>query len=376
MKIVIAPGAFKHSLSARAAADSIAHGLQRSGLGAELVRLPIADGGNGTLDALLASGGQRIEEMTLDPLGRSFVAAFGLLADGITAVVEMALASGLECLRPDEFDALHTSTYGTGVLMQAALNTGAKRVIVGLGGSATTDGGAGCLQALGVSLQNATGDELPGGGAALARLQRVDFSGLDPRWQQVEVVLAADVENPAIGPQGAAAVFGPQKGASPEDVILLDRALNHYFGVIAAQTGVDVRAVPGGGAAGALAAGLMTCLNTRLQSGADLILDHNGFDTAVRGASLVITGEGRMDSQTISGKGPIGAARRAKQWGVPTVALVGSLQVDDIQLHDAGIQAVLPIISAPMSLADAIASATELLEAAALRLGYLLQIRQ
>jgi glycerate kinase len=287
----------------------------------------------------------------------------------------MALASGLELLRPDELNALKASSYGTGVLMQAALNLGARRVIVGLGGSATTDGGAGCLQALGVRLLDSRGDELPPGGGSLGALQRVDFSGLDPRWGQTEVILAADVENPAVGPEGAAAIFGPQKGASPADVILLDGALDHFFGVVAGQTGRDLRAEPGGGAAGALAAGLMTCLPARLQSGADLILDYNGFDAAVKGAVLVITGEGQMDSQTISGKGPIGVARRAKRLGVLTVALVGSLQADDALLHEVGLQAVLPIIDQPMPLESALQRAPELLEAAALRLGYLLQLR-
>lgn len=375
MKIVIAPGAFKHSLSAGQAAEAIERGLRRSGLGADLIRLPIADGGNGTLDAFLAGGGRRVEAMTLDPLERPLASAFGLLEDGQTAVIEMALASGLELLRPDELDAVRATSYGTGLLMQAALVSGARRVIVGLGGSATTDGGAGCLQALGARLLDAEGLELPTGAGALETVQRVDFSGVDARWQEVEVILAADVDNPAVGPMGAAAVFGPQKGATPADVAFLDGAIDHFLGVIARQTGGDVRTIPGGGAAGALAAGLMTCLPARLQSGADLILDYNGFDEAVCEAALVITGEGRMDAQTIQGKGPMGVARRANRLGVPTVALVGGLGVDAAVLHKAGLQAVLPIVSGPMSLEDAIRQAADLLEGAALRLGYVLQIR-
>jgi glycerate 2-kinase len=376
MKIIIAPGAFKHSLSARAAAEAIERGLVKSGLGAEFRLLPIADGGNGTLDAFLAGGGERIETEALDPLGRRIRAAFGLLPDGETAVIEMALASGLELVRRDELNAIKASTYGTGILMQAALDAGARRVIVGIGGSATTDGGAGCLQALGVRLLDADMNLLPTGADALAQVRQVDFSGLDSRWQQVEVIVAADVENPAVGPNGTAAVYGPQKGANPAEVDFLDRVLTHFFGVIAAQTGKDVRDVPGGGAAGALAAGLMTCLPARIQSGADLTLDYNGFDAAVSTADLVITGEGRMDSQTLSGKGPIGAARRAKQLGVPTVALVGGLQIDDALLHEAGLQAVLPIIPGPMPLDEALQRAAELLEMAARRLGYLLQLQK
>ncbi len=375
MKIIIAPGAFKHSLSARAAAEAIARGIRRSGLAAEYSLLPIADGGNGTLDAFLAGGGQRMETEALDPLGRPIRAALGLLPDGETAVIEMALASGLELLRRDELDAIKASTYGTGMLMQAALEKGARRIIVGIGGSATTDGGAGCLQALGIRLLDAEGHSLPTGADALTKVAQVDFSGLDPRWQQVEVILAADVENPAVGPSGAAAVYGPQKGASPADVAYLEQALSHFFGVIAAQTGTDLGGVPGGGAAGALAAGLMTCLPARIQSGADLILNFNGFNTAVRDADLVITGEGRMDSQTLSGKGPMGAARRAAQLGIPTVALVGGLEVSDALLHEAGLQAVLPIVPGPMLLDEALQRAAELLETAALRLGYLLQIQ-
>jgi len=376
MKIIIAPGAFKHSLSARAAAEAIERGLLRSGLRAEFLLLPIADGGNGTLDAFLAGGGERIEAEVLDPLGRRIRSAFGLLPDGETAVIEMALASGLELVRRDELDPIKASTIGTGMLMQAALEAGAKRIIVGIGGSATSDGGAGCLRALGVRLLDANGNLLPTGADALAQVTQIDFGGLDSRWQQVEVILAADVENPAVGPSGAAAVYGPQKGASPADVDYLDRGLTHFFSVIASQTGKDLRSVPGGGAAGALAAGLMTCIPARIQSGADLILDYNGFDAAVRTADLVITGEGRMDSQTLSGKGPISAARRAKQLGVPTVALVGGLQVDDAQLHEAGLQAVLPIIPGPMPLDEALKQAAELLEMAARRLGYLLQIQK
>lgn len=376
MKIIIAPGAFKHSLSARAAAEAIERGLLKSGLGAECRLLPIADGGNGTLDAFLAGGGERIETEVLDPLGRRIRSAFGLLQDGDTAVIEMALASGLELVHRDELNAIKASTYGTGMLMQAALEAGARRVIVGIGGSATTDGGAGCLQALGVRLLDVDGNLLPTGADALAAVTQVEFSGLDSRWQQVDVILAADVENPAVGPNGAAAVYGPQKGASPADTAYLDRVLTHFFGVIATQTGNDLRAVPGGGAAGALAAGLMTCLPAQIQSGADLILDYNGFDAAVSTADLVITGEGRMDSQTLSGKGPISAARRAKQLGAPTVALVGGLQIDDALLHEAGLQAVLPIVPRPMPLDEALQRAAELLEMAARRLGYLLQLQQ
>lgn len=374
MKILIAPGAFKHSLSATAAAEAIGRGLRRSGLDAELVFLPVADGGNGTLDAFLAGGGQRINVSVLNPLRRPIAAAFGLMPDGETAVIEMALASGLELLRPGELNPLVTTTYGTGQLMQAALEAGARRVIVGMGGSATVDGGAGCLQALGVRLLDAYGQDVPPGGGSLSSVYTIDVSGLDTRWRAVEVIIASDVENPTTGETGAAAVFGPQKGAGPHEVRVLEAGLRHFFTKVRDQLGVDVLETPGGGAAGALSAGLMAVLGGRIESGIDLILDRRGFDEHLRGARLVITGEGRMDEQTVYGKGPIGVARRARAAGVPTVALVGGLNADDSLLHEAGLQAVLPIVTGPMPLDDALRRAPELVERAALRLGYLLML--
>lgn len=375
MKILIAPGAFKHSLTAAAAADFIARGLRRSGMAAELVLLPIADGGNGTLDAYLAGGGRRLSAASLDPLGRPARAAFGLLPDGTTAVIEMALASGLELLHPGELNPLLTTTYGTGLLLKAALDAGAKRVIIGLGGSATVDGGAGCLQALGVRLLNAYGQAIPPGGSGLTNLHTIDTAGLDPRWREVEVIIASDVDNPAVGGRGAAAVFGPQKGAGPHEVRILESGLRHFFTKVRDQLGVDVLDVPGGGAAGAFAAGLMAFLSGRIESGIDLILQHRQFDEHLRDSDLVVTGEGRLDEQTLGGKGPLGVARRAQAAGVPVVALVGGLDVDDAALRAAGLTAALPIVTAPMALDEALHRAPELLERAALRLGYLLALR-
>lgn len=375
MKILIAPGAFKHSLSTNAAAEAIKRGLQRSGLVAELVISPIADGGNGTLDAFLASGGQRVEELVLDPLQRPVMSAYGLIDDGQTAIIEMALASGLELLRPDELDALAATTYGTGTLLKAALDTGAKRFIIGLGGSATNDGGAGCMQALGVRFFDWQGQEVPPGGGNLHLVETIDASRIDPRWQECEVIIASDVNNPAVGEHGAAYVFAPQKGASPQQVKTLDDNLRHFFTLVRDQLGVDVLTVPGGGAAGAFGAGLMAFLNGRIESGIDLILAHNRFDEQLKDADLVITGEGQIDAQTIHGKGPIGVARLAQEHGVPTIALVGGLNVDDTLLHDAGIWAAFPIVTAPMTLDEALSRADELVERAALRVGYLLRLK-
>ena len=374
MRIIVAPGAFKNSLTAQQAAAAIARGLQQSGLDASLVLAPVADGGNGTLDAMLAAGGERRSLAVRGPLGAMLQAEWGLLPDGRTAVIEMALASGMELLAQDELDPLRASTFGTGQLLAAALAAGATRIILGLGGSATVDGGAGCLQALGVQLLDAQGEQVAPGGAQLGRIARVDASGLDPRWQQVELLLASDVDNPALGEQGAAAVFGPQKGADAQQVALLEAQLSHFFTLIHEQTGRDVRQLPGGGAAGAFAAGLMAFLETRLQPGIELVLAHSGFAQALAGADLVITGEGQMDEQTIHGKGPIGVARLALERNVPTVALVGGLAVHDAQLHAAGMQAVLSLTPRPMSLAEALADAPQLLERAALRLGRILQV--
>ena len=374
MRIIVAPGAFKNSLTAQQAAAAIARGLEQSGLDASLVLAPVADGGNGTLDAMLAAGGERRSLGVKGPLGAMVQAEWGLLPDGRTAVIEMALASGMELLPQDELDPLRASTFGTGQLLAAALAAGATRIILGLGGSATVDGGGGCLQALGVQLLDARGEQVAPGGAQLGNIVRVDASGLDPRWQQVELLLASDVDNPALGEQGAAAVFGPQKGADAQQVALLEAQLTHFFTLIHVQTGRDVRQLPGGGAAGAFAAGLMAFLETQLQPGIELVLAHSGFAQALAGADLVITGEGQMDEQTIHGKGPIGVARLARERNVPTVALVGGLAVHDAQLHAAGMQAVLSLTPRPMSLDEALADAPQLLERAALRLGRILQV--
>jgi glycerate kinase len=372
MRIIIAAGALKHSLSAVEAAQAIARGLHHSGIGADLVLLPIADGGNGTLEAFLLSGGQEIVIPVSDPLGRPIKASFGLL--GSTAVIEMALASGLEHLKPDELSPLTATTYGTGQLMKAALDAGAERVIVGVGGSATVDGGAGCMQALGVRFLDTDGKEIPPGGGSLHLIEKIDMHGLDPRWKNVEVIIASDVINPTLGEQGAAAIFGPQKGASPADVETLENNLRDFFMLVAGELGVDVRDTPGGGAAGALSAGLMAFLGGKIQSGIDLILDVRSFDQMLEDAALVITSEGRMDTQTIHGKGPVGVAKRAQARGVRTVALVGGLAAPDHVLHEAEVWAALPIIDTPMTIDTALAQAERLIERAAERLGYLLQL--
>ena len=374
MNILIAAGAFKQSLTAAEACAAIQLGLTQSGLEAKIEQLPIADGGNGTLDAFLAGGGRRVTVPVVDPLGRPIEADYGLIDDGRTAVVEMALASGLELLTPAELDPLVATTYGTGQLMMDALAQGVERILIGLGGSATVDGGMGCMGALGVKLLDAPGREIAAGGGALAEIATVDASSMDPRWNDVEIIIASDVENPTLGETGAARIFGPQKGADAAMVEQLERNLNHCFTMIFEQRGVDVRAVKGGGAAGAFAAGLMAFLQCRIESGIELVLEHNRFREKLADCSLVITGEGQIDAQTLDGKGPLGVAKLAGAQGVPTIAVVGGLNIDDARLHEAGIQAAFSVVDKPMPLETALADAQDLARRAALRLGYVLQV--
>ena len=379
-KIIVAAGALKGSLSATAAADAIQRGLIKSGWNAYIVILPIADGGDGTLDAFLSStGGQQINCRAHDPLGREIDSAFGLLPDG-TAVIEMAQASGLALLDPAQVNpssALAASTYGTGELIRAALDHGAKRVIVGLGGSASTDGGAGCLAALGVRFLDSQGHALKQfGGGTLDQIAHIDTTDLDSRTRQVEWIIATDVQNPAVGEQGAAYIFAPQKGAHDQATVMrLDNNLRHFFERARIHSGNDVSEIGGGGAAGAFAAGLIAFLGGRIQSGIDLLLDQVGFDAQVANATFVITSEGRLDGQTLGGKAPLGVARRAAAYDVPTIALVGGLQGDPAALVAHGL-IPFPILPAPMSLEQAVRDADALIEGAAQRLGYLLQIGQ
>ena len=376
MKIIIAPNAFKGALSAPRAAQAIAEGLRRAGYD-DLHLLPIADGGDGTLDAFLhALGGQRHSLTVRDALGRPCQAEYAILSDG-TALIEMSQASGLRQLNPADYDAWRASTSGTGELMRAALERGARRFIVGLGGSATTDGGSGALQALGVRFFNAQGrPEWVQGGGGLRRVADLDLSGLDPRWRDCTLILASDVDNPATGPHGAAYVFARQKGANDEQIAQLDSHLDHYFGLLARATGRDVRPVRGAGAAGALAGGLLAVLGGRIESGVELLLDAAHFDSLLAGAGLLISGEGQIDGQSLRGKAPFGAAKRAKAAGVPCVALVGSVgeDLDDAELAALGIEAALPIGPRPMPLSAALAHTADSLRQTAYRLGRLLAL--
>ena len=362
MKIVIAPDSFKDSLSAQGAADAIAKGLTEVWPDAQLIKCAMADGGEGTVAAILAvCGGELRRIVVKGPLGTPMNAAWGWLPDSHIAIIEMAEASGLQLVPPGERDACISSTYGTGELIREALKAGAKRVILAIGGSATNDGGAGAMQALGVQLSDGQGMPLAPGGLALARLTHIDLSDLDPRLAGVRFDIAADVDNPLCGPHGASAIFGPQKGASPEQVEQLDQALDHFAGLCAKALKKDVRDEPGSGAAGGLGFAAKAFLGAQFKSGVDVVAEMVGLAEAVAGADLVITGEGRFDAQTLRGKTPMGVARIAKAHGVPVIVIAGTLGEDYQELYEHGIDAAFSLSSGPMTLQEACDQAPRLL---------------
>lgn len=374
MKILLAPNAFKGSLGARQAAECIAKGLNRSKLNADPVLLPIADGGDGTLDAFMESGGQVLSVEVLDPLQRKMVAEFGVLPDGETAIIEMARASGYTLLKSAERDPLRTTSYGTGQLLAAASSHGCKKIILGVGGSATVDGGVGALQALNMHFSAANGRRLPIlSGGHLQEIMAIDRSQLARTWSMTQLYIATDVDNPVLGEQGAAAIFAPQKGATPAQVKILEDGLKHYFALIEAEMDRKVSERPGSGAAGALAGGLCAVLGGEMVSGISLLLEHHDFDRRLGAADLVITGEGYLDGQTLSGKAPLGVARMARQAHVPTVALVGGSDLSPGQGKEMGFDAVIRITPRSMPLGEAFVQAPQLLENAAHRLGEALQ---
>jgi glycerate kinase len=362
MKIVIAPDSFKDSLSAQGVADAIALGLAQVWPDALLIKCPMADGGEGTVESILAAcEGELQRTQVRGPLGTTVEAAWGWLPQSHTAIIEMAEASGLQLVPPGKRDACFSSTFGTGELIRAALDAGAQRVILAIGGSATNDGGAGAMQALGVKLLDAQGRTLAPGGLALAQLARIDMSEIDPRLAEVRFDIAADVNNPLCGPHGASAVFGPQKGASPEQVQQLDRALGHFAERCAKVLNKDVRDEPGSGAAGGLGFAAKAFLGAQFKAGVEVVAELVGLEDAVEGADLVITGEGRFDAQTLRGKTPFGVARIARQHGVPVIVLAGTLGEGYQALYEHGIDAAFALASGPMTLEQACAEAPRLL---------------
>jgi glycerate kinase len=375
VNIIVAPDSFKGSLTALDAADAILQGIRDVLPEAEIVSIPLADGGEGTVEALvLATRGQIMHQKVKGPLGDPVQAEFGLLGDDITGVVEMAQAAGLSLVPPEKRNPLLATTHGVGELMLAALEAGATRLIVGLGGSATSDGGAGMAQALGVRLLASDGSELKPGAASLMSLDRIDMSGLDSRVQQAAIHAASDVSNPLCGPEGAAAIYGPQKGASQQMVGMLDRALEHLAEVVQRDLGVAVRDLAGAGAAGGLGAGLVAFCGAEIRPGPNLVLEMLRFEEFVESADVVFTGEGRIDRQIEFGKAISGVAMLAEKHGVPVIAFTGSLQEEPEKLAQRGVSGVVPIVPGPMAEEDAMGRAGELLQAAAERTMHLLLV--
>lgn len=361
-RVLIAADKFKGSLTAVEVAERVTAGLRRIVPGLDVEALPVADGGDGTVAAAVAAGFERHERKVAGPLGQEVTAAFALRGD--TAVVEMAEASGLQRLPRGVFAPLTASTYGSGELLRAALDAGARTIVFGVGGSATTDGGAGMLSALGARFLDADGEPVPPGGGGLADLARADLSGLDPRLSAVDLVLASDVDNPLTGPKGAPAVYGPQKGASPDDVDLLDAALANLAKVLEAEVGpraAEYAVAPGAGAAGGIGYGALL-LGARFRPGIEVMLDVLGFAPALERASLVITGEGSLDEQTLHGKAPAGVAAAARAADKEVVAVCGRLALPPEALGRAGIRRAYPLTEIEPDVVKCIAEAGPILE--------------
>jgi glycerate kinase len=362
MKVVVAPNAFKGSLTAAQAAEAITRGVERADPACNVVSVPVADGGDGLVRVLarVMNGEIRVAEAT-DPLNRPVRATYLWLNDPALAVMEMAEVSGLTLLDPSERDPTRTSTLGTGELIQEILKADPKGIIIGIGGSATCDGGAGMAQALGIRFLEKSGALVNPAGGSLKRIDRIDTRGLDPRLKNVKIEAACDVVNPLLGDNGAAKVYGPQKGATPEQVELLEEGLHHLAHLIFRDLGIDVTALKGGGAAGGLGAGLFAFLGAELRSGSDVVLDLVGFTAALSGADLVLTGEGALDPQTLSGKAPAGVAAGARKKGIPCIALAGTIACSLEELEKAGFSSAFPISRKLDDVESAMAGASYLL---------------
>ncbi|WP_262698007.1 MULTISPECIES: glycerate kinase [Streptomyces] len=368
MRVLIAADKFKGSLTAAQVAQRLTAGLRRAAPRAPVASVPVADGGDGTVDAAVMAGFDRREIRVTGPVGKPVTAAYALRNGA--AVVEMAEASGLRHLPVGGFAPLTATSYGTGEVLHAALDAGARSIALGVGGSATTDGGTGMLAALGARFLDASGAPIGPGGAALARLAKADLSGLDPRLAEADLVLASDVDNPLLGPKGAAAVYGPQKGASPKEVDILEDALRHYARTCGAlgtdeESGVEE---PGAGAAGGLGFGALTALRARFRPGVEVMLDLLGFGEALAGADLVITGEGSLDDQTLHGKAPAGVASRARARGLPVIAVCGRLSLDPASLKAIGIHRAYALTELEPDVPRCLAQAGPLLERVAARI--------
>lgn len=369
MKILIAPDSFKGSLSAKEAADSIEKGIKKADKEIQTVKVPMADGGEGTVESLVDVTGGKIHKVYVyDPLMREIESFYGILGDGETAVIEMAAASGLTLLPRDERNPLLANTYGTGQLILAALNMGCKKMIIGLGGSATNDGGAGMAAALGVRFFDFRGEIIMPNGENLKHICDIDIRGLDSRIKDVSIEVACDVENPLIGPNGASYIFGPQKGADIQMVEELDKGLQNYGLVLEKLFNRSLVGLPGAGAAGGLGAGLVGFLDAKLIKGIDIVMGITKLEEKMNGVDLVITGEGMMDYQTAFGKTPYGVAKLANKYKIPVIALTGAIGAGAEILYEKGFNSIFSIIDKPMTLEEAIHNSKILLENAAERI--------
>lgn len=375
MRIVVAPDSFKGSLTAKEVAGQIAVGIHRVWPQAEIITVPMADGGEGTVQSLVdATDGHIVNVTVRGPLGEPVTAFYGLLGDGKTAVIEMAAASGLPLIPPAKRNPRITTTWGTGELLLAAAKAGCERVIMGIGGSATNDGGAGMAQAIGVTVKDSQGKQLPPGGAALANLAKIECTGLNKAVAAMHITVACDVTNPLCGPQGASAVYAPQKGADASMVCELDAALAHYARIIKQQLHKDVANIPGAGAAGGLGAGLLAFLHAELKSGVEIVMEAVQLAEKIAQADIVITGEGGIDSQTAYGKAPAGVASLAARYGKPLITIAGSIADSANALHECGFGPLFSIVKSPMDLAQAIQQAPRLVADAAEEVTRCLQV--
>jgi len=362
MNIVVAPDSFKGSLTALEAGNAIKEGLLRGDPDCEVKVIPMADGGEGTLQCLIdATGGRLIKYPVTNPLGKKIESAFGILGDGNTCVIEMAKSSGLYLINKDERNPMKTTTYGFGELIKAGLDHGCRHFILGIGGSATNDAGAGMLQALGVGLLDENGRQVGFGGGELGKIREIRLDHLDPRLAECSFIIACDVDNPFVGPHGASYVFGPQKGATPEMIKELDQNLTHFANLIESTCKIRIHEVPGSGAAGGLAGALLAFLHGKLESGVKIVSAVTQLEKAIQDADLVITGEGQIDFQTARGKTPYGVASIAKRYNIPVIALAGSVGEGIEQLYQHGFTAVFSILTQPMSLEMAMKQTSKLL---------------
>ncbi|EPJ5579168.1 glycerate 2-kinase [Citrobacter koseri] len=354
MKIVIAPDSYKESLSATEVAQAIEKGFREIFPDAQYVSVPVADGGEGTVEAMIAATqGSAHSTLVTGPLGEKVHASWGISGDGKTAFIEMAAASGLALVPPEKRNPLITTSRGTGELIIQALNSGVSNIIIGIGGSATNDGGVGMVQALGVKLCDASGTEIGYGGGSLNTLSTIDVSGIDPRIKNCAIRVACDVTNPLVGELGASRIFGPQKGANEALILELDRNLSHYADIIKKFLHVDVKNVPGAGAAGGMGAALMAFLGAELKSGIEIVTQALNLEEHIHDCTLVVTGEGRIDSQSIHGKVPVGVASVAKKYHKPVVGIAGSLGKDVSIVHLYGIDAVFSVLNCICTLEEA-----------------------